>query len=145
MSPLVWAWRSLGESPTDRLGLRIHKTVRAEQAQEHLKRTIVEEPNLSDETDIASISELESVYSATESDKDFIADDDYIEPGAPDPSYSPSGSESSSQSSMDITENYLVRHFLVRTGPPTNTTSPLLGKPRRSTSLRKDTDGQRGN
>ncbi|KAF4233509.1 hypothetical protein CNMCM8980_010242 [Aspergillus fumigatiaffinis] len=62
--------------------------------------------NLSDETDIASISESESVYSATESDKDFIADDDYIEPGAPDPSYSPSGSESSSQSSMDITENY---------------------------------------
>ncbi|KAH1839848.1 hypothetical protein KXX55_004851, partial [Aspergillus fumigatus] len=41
--------------------------------------------NLSDETDIASISESESKYSATESDKDFIADDDYIEPGAPDP------------------------------------------------------------
>jgi hypothetical protein len=81
--------------------------------------------NLSDETDIASISESESVYSATESDKDFIADDDYIEPGAPDPSYSPSGSESSSQSSMDITENYSVRHLLVRTGPPTNTISPL--------------------
>ncbi|GIJ84967.1 hypothetical protein Asppvi_003822 [Aspergillus pseudoviridinutans] len=62
---------------------------------------------LSDGTDIESISELESVYSATESDKNFIAVDDYIAPEEPDPSYSPSDSESSSsQSSLDIAENY---------------------------------------
>jgi hypothetical protein len=71
--------------------------------------------NLSDETDIASVSESESVYSATESDKNFIVDD-YIAPEESDPSYSPSDSESSSsQSSGDIAENYSVRYFLVCT------------------------------
>jgi hypothetical protein len=67
---------------------------------------------LSDETDIASVSESESVYSATESDKNFIAVDDYIAPEEPDPSYLLSDLESTSvQSSMDIAENFLVRHF----------------------------------
>jgi hypothetical protein len=71
--------------------------------------------NLSDDTDIASVSEPESVYSATESDKNFIVDD-YIAPEESDPSYSPSDSESSSsQSSGDIAGNYSVRHFVVCT------------------------------
>jgi hypothetical protein len=102
--------------------------------------------NLSDEIDIASVSGSESVYSATESDKSFIAVDNYITPEEPDPSYSPSDSESSSsQSSMDIARNYLVRHFLVYTGRSTNTSSPLLVKRQGSTSLWKDTNGQGGN
>jgi hypothetical protein len=102
--------------------------------------------NLSDETDIASVSESESVYSATKSDKNFIAVDDYITPEEPDPSYSLSNSGSTSaQSSMGIAENYLIRHFLVCTGRSTNTSSPLLGKRQGFTSLWKDTNRHREN
>ncbi|KAF7183607.1 hypothetical protein CNMCM7691_003886 [Aspergillus felis] len=61
---------------------------------------------LRDETDIESISESESVYSATESDKNFIAVDDYIAPEEPDPSYSPSGDSESSSSQSSVDENY---------------------------------------